>query len=179
MEVFFVAENRLLTDYIYYMAKRDDHKDKTALYLPSTSWFGSLLIASCRISQKPIRRPDGDNVICIRLPINDATQYLENHFIFISKADMARLNAALKSIFEIDLYTYYLKAKDLGIRKKDALEAFIISRGLNSVDRFDAMTKRIYRRETSALSNTTKILLRKINYINESINLDGIDEKNR
>lgn len=172
MRLFFKVDNDMLTDYIYYLF--DGGKDGP-LKVSATSELGELLIAHARISDRPVPKPEGDNVIEIELPLNDATQSLANRFLYYSKADMKRLNMGLNAIFNIDLRTYYLKGLDLEWPKKDIITAFITSRKLFSTDVYDSLHKRAYRREIAKQSKLTKKLLRKVYYIHESIDSTGLN----
>lgn len=172
MRLFFKVDNDMLTDYIHYLF--DGGKDGP-LKVSATSELGELLIAHARISDRPVPKPEGDNVIEIELPLNDATQSLANRFLYYSKADMKRLNMGLNAIFNIDLRTYYLKGLDLEWPKKDIITAFITSRKLFSTDVYDSLHKRAYRREIAKQSKLTKKLLRKVYYIHESIDSTGLN----
>ena len=175
MRLFLKLENDMLTDYLRYLFPTDQNHP---LKVSAAHEFGELLIAHARTSDRPVKRPEGDNVIEIELPLNDATQSLMNHFLFYSVGDMKRLNMGLRSLFNIDLYTYYLKGLDLGWLKKDIIEAFITSRKLVSTDIHDAIHKRIYRREQAKQAKLTKKLLRKAYYIHESIDSTGLNSEN-
>lgn len=176
MEVFFSVENAVLTDYLKFISKSVPGGPNNTLELSGTTWFSSLVIACCRTSVKPVAKPVGANVVELKLPLSDATQSLADKWLYISKADNKRLNAALKAIFDMDLYSYYLKAKELGIQKKDAVNAFISSRELISHDAFEALHKKIYRREAAAKEVLSKKLVRKIYYIKDSIDYSLLND---
>lgn len=171
MRLFLQLENEMLTDYIRYLfPATGDGPLKVSSYCE----FGELLIAHAKVSDRPVGKPEGDHVIEIELPMNDATQSLANRFLYYTKADTKRLNMGLHAIFNIDLRTYYLKGLDLDIPKKDIITAFITSRKLFSTDIYDAIHKRTYRREVAKQQKLTQKLLRKVYYINESIDSRGL-----
>lgn len=171
MRLYFKVDNEMLTDYIRYLFPTDQ---STPLKVSSASEFGELLIAHARISERPVPKPEGDHVIELELPQNDATQSLANHFLYYTKGDMRRLNMGLRAIFDIDFRTYYLKGLDLEWPKKDIVTAFITSRKLFSTDTYDSLHKRAYRREVAKQNKLTQKLLRKVYYIHESIDSSGL-----
>lgn len=172
MRIFFRVDNAMLTDYIRYLFPAPEDGDVPVVKTGTP--FGELLIGHVRESERPPKIPAGDNVIELELPLTDATQSLANKFIWYSSGDMLRLNAALKALFDIDLQAFYFKAEGLGFKKKDIIDAFIVGRGLVSVDPYDAIHKRVYRREQEKRAKMSKILLRKIYYIYESIDMSGL-----
>ena len=173
MRIFLRVDNEMLTDYIRYMFPASG-EDGIPVVKTGTA-FGELLIGHVRESERPVKIPAGDNVIELEIPVTNATQSLANRFIYYSSGDMLRLNAALKALFDIDLQAFYMKAEGLGYRKKDIIDAFIIGRGLVSVDPYDAIHKRVYRREQEKRSKVSKILLRKVYYIYESVDMAGLN----
>ena len=80
---------------------------------------------------------------------------------------------------DIEFKQYYLAGYELGVQKKDIVTAFIVSRGLFSTDYFDALHKRIYRQSQQTLDKLVKKLINKVDYINSSININGLkDDQN-
>lgn len=140
----------------------------------SSDTLGKLLIAHCRISDMPVMEPDGDNVVTLALPVNQATQALANKWVYYSAADCSALNMAISAVFDLDFTGYYRKGEALGIKKKDIVEAYIVSRRLFSADCFDALHKRVYRRSQDTMEQLTRKLLRKAYYIDESIDYKGL-----
>ena len=174
MRLYFKVDNEMLTDYMRYLF---DSGKTVPLKVTATSELGELLIAHARISDRPVPKPEGDNVIEIELPLNNATQSLANHFLYYSKGDTHRLNMGLRAIFDIDFRTYYLKGLDLDWPKKDIVAAFITSRKLFSTDPYDSLHKRAYRREVAKQNKLTQKLLRKAYYIHESIDSTGLTKQ--
>lgn len=174
MTVFFKAENALLTDYIHYLFPPEGKGGPCVVR--STHLFGQLLISHCRESGLPVSLPEGEHIIQLRFPRSNATQSLADKFLWFSAGDMQRLNMALKACFDIDLNSYYLKAEGLGFAKKDIIDAFIVSRGLVECDPSDAIHKRIYRKEQAKREKISKMLLRKVYYINEALDTSGLND---
>lgn len=172
MTVFFKAENAMLTDYIKYLFPQGETDGPYVV--KSSHTFGELLISHIRESERPVLPPSGDNVIELSLPLSNATQYLSNKFIYYSASDMLRLNCGLKALFDIDFQTFYLKAEGLGFTKKEIIETFITSRKLVDNDPYEALHKRVYRREQEKRARISKFLLRKVYYLYESLDITGL-----
>lgn len=175
MRLFIQLDSEMLTDYLRYLFNNDG---SSPLKVSTSHEFGELLIAHARTSDRPVPTPEGSHVIEIELPLNNATQSLMNRFLYYSKADMKRLNMGLHAIFNIDFQQYYLKGLELEFSKKDIVTAFITSRKLFSTDVYDAIHKRAYRREVAKQAKLMKKLLRKVYYIDESINITGLNTDN-
>lgn len=169
MEVYLKVKNQLLYDYLKYLFEEQDG----ALTVSSTIPLGRLLIAHCKTSVLPVY-PEGNHNIKLRLPHHKATENFEYKFLYYTSSDNAALNLALSATFDLDFAGYYRRGEILGIKKKDIIEAFIVSRKLFSTDCFDALHKRVYRREQSSMQQLTEKLLRKAYYIDETINMKGL-----
>lgn len=126
-----------------------------------------------RKRHKPKRPPVE---LSLALPDNDATWPLRDKWLYYPKADTKALNMALKATFDIDFGLYYARGIAQGWRKKDVVEAFVVSRGLFSSDCFDALHKRAYRRDIDTLETRVKQLLDKASYIDSNINLTGLSD---
>ncbi len=172
MRVFLRLKDDLLTDYCKYLFPPD--KSEGPCIVNGSHPFGKLLISHCRTSGIPIPHPEGSTVLEFELPINNTSQSLNDKFLYYSKGDTEQLNAGLRALFDIDLHTYYLKAESLGYGKKHIIEAFVTSRKLYNSDPEDAISKRIYRRESDKRQKYTKLLLRRIYYLIESIDNSGL-----
>ena len=120
------------------------------------------------------RRPPVE--LSLALPDNDATWPLRDKWLYYPVADTKALNMALKATFDIDFGLYYARGIAQGWRKKDVVEAFVVSRGLFSSDCFDALHKRAYRRDIDTLETRVKQLLDKASYIDSNINLTGLSD---
>lgn len=175
MTVFLQLETELLTDYCRYLfpPATPDGPCKVS----ESHSFGKLLISHCRISERPVARPAGDFVLEFELPMSNTTQTLNNKFLYFSKGDADRLNAGLKALFDIDFYSYYQKAEGCGMQKKEIIDAFVTSRKLFNSDPDEALHKRIYRQEATKRKRTMKLLLRRIYYLNETLDDTGITDK--
>lgn len=176
MDVIFNVKNDLLTDYLKYLFPPDEDG---LCPVRSTHPFGSLLIAHCREADGPTASPSNGVNVPLKFPESHSTQDLRSKWLYYTAGDTARLNSALKAVFELDLQGYYLKASGMGFRKKDIVEAFVLSRGLAGIDPYDALHKRIYRREQDNQERVVSYVLRKMNYINETIDLGGLKDNRR
>lgn len=167
------VDSRLNADFLrwLYPAADDDKSLKV-----SSDIFGKLLISHCKTASLPHDEPAGEWTFTLLLPRNQATQTLENKWLYYSPSDTAALNMALSAFFDLDFRSYYLRGVELGIRKKDIIEAYIVSRNLFSTDCFDALHKRIYRRTQATMAKLTEKLVRKAYYINESIDYKGLEQ---
>ncbi|MGM9748310.1 MAG: hypothetical protein ACI3ZN_05885 [Candidatus Cryptobacteroides sp.] len=175
----------MLKDYLRYMMAGNDQASDDSIKINGATWFGTLLIACIKTSPTPVHQDTSGKVaVRLELPSSDSTANLNNKWLYITSSDTKRLNSALMTIFEIDLFSYYEKAKHLGIQKKDAVSSFIVSRQLISKDVYEAIHKRIYRKEAARLDDMQHRLIRKLYYIDETISdklpLENIlkDEKN-
>lgn len=164
------VDNPMLADYLKYLFPQEN------LYLRVNSEhaMGRLIIAHCRESMKPVPSVSGDCVVSLRLPLCNATQTLEYKFLYYTAADMAQLNLALRAYFDLDFTGYYRRGEALNFSKRDIIEGFIYSRKLVSSDNFDALHKRIYRRQQEQYALLARKLKRKAYYIEESLNVDGL-----
>ena len=135
--------------------------------------LGRLLVAHCRASP-PVA--SGKDWLTLSLPKGDAAKNLENKWLYYNAGDVAALNMAISAVFELDFSGYYRKGESLGIRKKDIVQSYIISRKLFSIDNFDALHKRVYRRGQTTFRDMTDKLLRKLYYIDESIDFKALED---
>ena len=175
MTVFLELETELLTDYCRYLFPPVNSEGPCKV--SEAHDFGKLLISHCSISDRPVAKPTGEFVLEFEFPVSNTTQTLNNKFLYFTKGDADRLNAGLKALFEIDFYSYYQKAENFGMQKKEIIDAFVTSRKLFNSDPDDALHKRIYRQEANKRKRTMKILLRRIYYLNEALDDTGITEK--
>lgn len=173
MTVDFRADTPLMRDYIRYLFHCG--ADAGTVRISTESDFGRLLVAHVRTCGC---RPDpvsGETVLTLEIGLSNATQSLADKWLYYQEGDMRRLNGALKSIFNIDLYTFFIKADGLGCGKKEIVEAFIRSRGLVSGDPYDALHKRIYRIELDKQRQAVRLMSRKIYYLLETVDMGGLE----
>lgn len=164
------VDNPMLTDYLSYLFPPEG----ASLKVNSEHGMGKLIIAHCRESPKPVESVPGDCVVTLRLPLCSATQSLEYKFLYYSATDMAQLNLALRSFFDLDFVGYMRRGEAAGFSKKDTIESFIHSRQLVSSDNFDALNKRAYRRELERHKLLLRKLKRKAYYIDEALDTSGL-----
>lgn len=165
------VSSQVMADYLRYLFPPDTDG---YLAVSSVTPMGKLLIAHCRTSGLPIKELTGDDVISLKFPSVSSSQGLLNKFLYYTACDIASLNQALSAVFDIDFTGYYRKGEGLGFQKKEIVEAFILSRGLVSKDCFDSLHKRVYRAEQKYMAALQTRLLRKVYYIEESINTKGL-----
>ncbi|MDD7454965.1 MAG: hypothetical protein PUK70_01745 [Bacteroidales bacterium] len=164
---------KMLADYMRHLFPADDGG---CLQVSSTLSLGRLIIAHAATSPVPVPMPDNDLVLPLRLPLNAATMVLKAKFLYFPAWSEAALNMAIAATFDLDFTGYYRAGESLKMDKKDIVEAFIFSRGLVSSDYFDALHKRAYRSELRMLEAMRDKLLRKVYYINESIDKSNLNK---
>lgn len=165
------VDSPVLADYLRYLFPPDD---SGVLKVSSVPALGKLLVAHVRESGRPVPGPEGAGVLALDLPAVPATQSLRDKFLYYSSSSAAALNLAASAVFDLDFTGYYRKGEALGLKKKDIIEAFILSRKLVSSDCFDALHKRVYRRGQKNMSDIAARLVRKAYYIDESIDTQGL-----
>ena len=142
--------------------------------------MGRLLVAHCKSSETPVKTVDQEDgskspPVLLELPDNDATWPLKDKWLWYTNADVKALNMALRATFDLDFGLYYMRGLSQGIRKKDVVTAFVVSRSLFSTDSFEALHKRAYRKDLESLERRIKQLLDKASYIDKNINLTGLN----
>ena len=167
MTVLFDTEAGLMNDYCRFLLDHDETADTYTLRFGSD--FGNLLVAHVQTSGRPVPHEASPSVLEIHIPLNNATQSLQNKFLYLTKGDKLRLQAALRTIFDLDFKYYLIRGLEAGFTRKDIIDSFILSRGLVSNDPGDALHKRAYRGEAKSRQKYMKYLLRKSYYIFESI----------
>lgn len=161
-------------DYLEYLFPKNQNG---AYSVSSTSDLGKLLIAYAKVSDRPLQNtvaPAGMQTVTLSLPLTDTTQDLQNKFLYYTKTDTARLQAVLRTEFNRDFIAYYLRGIAMGHQKKEVIEMFIVSRRLISVDPYEALHKRVYRMEQRKMQEVSRKLIRKANYFEESLNIEGL-----
>lgn len=137
---------------------------------------GMLIVALAEPAALPVN-VSGDHVVKLDIPWSrNATSALENHWILLDKNATARINTALEAEFDLEFAGYYRRGEQLGMKKMEIIDAFILSRGLAATT-YDTLHKRTYRKELLAQERTRQQLLRRAYYINESIDYEGLFEK--
>ena len=156
-----------MQDYCKYLLDFDESKGIYTLRFGTE--FGDLLVAHTQTSGHPVRCDASPLSIEIRIPLNNTTQSLQNKFLYLTKGDELRLQAALRAIFDLDFKYYLISGLQAGFSRKDIIDSFILSRKLISTDPEDALHKRAYRGEAKTREKHMKYLLRKSYYIFECI----------
>ena len=162
-------------DYLEYLFPRDTKSGAYAV--SSVTNIGKLLIAFAKVSDLPVPEPEareGFRTVKLALPLVDISQDLQNKWLYYTKGDTARLQAVLRTEFNIDFVSYYLRGSVMGVQKKEIIEMFIVSRKLITVDPYEALHKREYRMEQKKMQEHSRKLLRKANYFEESLDIEGL-----
>lgn len=160
----------LLADYLRHIFPSAGDGD---LRVSASNSLGKLLIAHARETSSPVEIV-GENVMPLTFPVNSATQVLKNRFLYYPEWSVSALNMALSATFDYDFTGYYRAGEAVGMDKKDIVDGFIFSRHLFSMDYFDTLHKRAYRRELRDLEALRNKLIRRVYYINECINKENL-----
>lgn len=166
-----LIKSALLADYFKYIFPPDP--EDGLCRISTTHPTGSLIIALAEPAPFAFN-PEGEHVLGIAIPYSrNASSAIEGRWVFFTKSSMSRINLALQAEFDIEFAGYYRRGEQLGIRKMDIIEAFILSRNL-AAESYDSLHKRVYRKELKSLKEIRRKLLRKAYYINESIDYTGL-----
>lgn len=164
-------KNSILEDYFRYIFPPE--KEGGPCVVSACHPTGALIIALADASAFPFHI-EGDHIVEVDIPWSrNATSAIDGHWVSFSKGAMSRINLALQAEFDIEFAGYYRKGEQLGMRKMDIIDAFILTRGL-SAGTYDALHKRTYRKELKNQEKVRKQLLRRAYYINESIDYSGL-----
>lgn len=174
MDVWFKAPSAMLADYMRHLFPPEEEGGPLKVSL--TSGMGRLLVAHLSVCQQRPPVPDGPDVLPLELSDSDSTRPLKGKWLTYSDADTAALGRALEATFDIDLEGYYRRGEALGMMKRDIVDGFIFSRGL-APESFDALHKRVYRRELRSLEERRRRLVRRLHYFNERIDGSGLHNK--
>lgn len=173
LDVKLKVDSPMMADYLAYLFPPGSPGGP--LKVSARNSVGKLLVAHCKVSDRPVSL-DGDGLVDLTLPNDEATKPLMNGFLYYNRYDTAALNMAIAALFDIEFKQYYLAGFELGFQKKDIVTAFILTRGLFSADRFDSLHKRIYRRSQRILDRMVGKLLQRVHYIDRTINLNGLND---
>lgn len=169
----FIAKSAILADYLRYIFP-PEVKDGP-LKVTATRPTGALMVALAEPSVFPFTST-AEHQVPLELPWHrNATSAIHDRWVFFSKGAMARINLALEAEFDLEFAGYYRRGEQLGIRKMDIIDAFILTRGL-AAGSYDALHKRVYRREQRTQERLRQRLLRKAYYINETIDYKGLEK---
>lgn len=169
----FIAKSALLADYLRYIFPPET--ENGPLKVTTTRPTGALMVALAEPSAFPFSSM-AEHQVTLELPWSrNATSAIHDRWISYSKSAMARINLALEAEFDLEFAGYYRRGEQLGIRKMDIIDAFILTRGLAATT-YDALHKRVYRREQRSQERIRHKLLRKAYYINETIDFKGLEK---
>lgn len=169
------VDGAIYADYFRYLFPPDTPGEpcKASISKP----LGALIVAYLQKAILPATLK-GEHIIRVAIPdCGNAVAPFRSHWLYITSSDITRLNIALKAEFDFDFKAYYSKGLDLGMMKKDIVEAFILSRGLISAESFDALHKRVYRQDLKRMDALRQKLLRKMYYIDSTLDTTGLVPK--
>lgn len=127
--------------------------------------FGKALCAMVSKSDLPVKHPQSDQTVRIRLPNTKSIRSHRNHFLYYTTEDQLKLNDMLDAFFDIDFESYYQAGIRLGMMQKDVIHNFIVQRKLVSmIGEVETLKKRQYRKEKNAIEKVANHLLQKIHY---------------
>lgn len=138
---------------------------------------GSMITYLASPAIMPVDLPErkGKTVCSVDLPMVDTLP--RDAWMQYSEADMIRINQVLSDCFELDFYRYYIKGLQFGYDKKDILETYVVSRNMVNGGAFDAMSKRVYRKEMEVMKHKVSILRRKAKYFFDEADNPAIPTK--
>mgnify|MGYP007069853037 CR=1 FL=1 len=169
------VKSQMLSDYLRWLFPpgREGGPCQVSITHPT----GALMVALAKPACMPVT-PSADHVVKLDLPMlhRRANSGQENHWLFYDKGSTEQINMALEAEFDLEFAGYYRMGEQRGMKKMEIIDAFILSRGLAATS-FDALSKRVYRREQRSQEKIRQRLLRRAYYINESINYAGLFDK--
>lgn len=187
-ECIFYAETQLLADYMRWIFPPEEKgREDAPCLVSSTHPTGKLLLALVERTIFPPRSPRTEtDLIPVRIsfPGGGYARAFHLHdktvdgYLAYSPDSVSRINLALRAEFDMEFAGYYRRGEQMGMQKRDIIDAFIFSRGL-APESWDALHKRVYRSEIRSLDRIRKQLLRRAYYLNESIDYQGLYETNR
>jgi len=174
-EIELAVESQMLADYLRWIFPPAEGSDLCRVSI--TRPVGALMVA---MASPAVMRAEvtGDHIVRLDLPQlhRRANSDQENHWLFYDRASTTKINMVLGAEFDLEFAGYYRRGEQLGMRKMDIIDAFILTRGL-AAGTFDALSKRTYRREQRNQEKIRQRLLRRAYYINESIDYRGLFPK--
>lgn len=174
-EVEIPVKSQMLADYLRWIFPPEP--GSVLCRVSVTHPVGALMVA---LAQPAVMRAQvtGDHVVALGLPMlhRRVNSEQENKWLVYDRGAVAKINLVLEAEFDLEFAGYYRRGEQLGMRKMDIIDAFILSRGLVA-DTFDALSKRTYRREMRSQEKIRQRLVRRAYYINESIDYTGLFEK--
>lgn len=175
LDVKLKVDSPMMADYLAYLFPPDSPGGPLKVYARNS--IGRLLVAHCKVAEGPVAL-EGDKVVDLELPSDIATAPMRDKFLYYDKYSTVALNMAINAFFDIEFKQYYLAGYEL---RSEEGHSHCVHRveGLFSTDYFDALHKRIYRQSQQTLDKLVKKLINKVDYINSSININGLkDDQN-
>lgn len=123
-----------------------------------------------REASKPYKPEETPETIHFKLPRANSLEVSRGKFAVILKSDQKKIEDFLESIFNLDYDQYYISGIKIGLKQKEIIEAFIVSRKLTEIySDNETLKKRQYREEQKRISKLRSSLLNKANYRNKAI----------
>lgn len=174
-DVEIAVKSQMLADYLKWIFPPEEGSSLCRVSI--TRPVGALMVSFAQPA--PMRaQVVGDHVVELDLPMLHlrANSDQENHWLVYDRSAMEKINLVLEAEFDLEFAGYYRRGEQLGMRKMDIIDAFILSRGLVA-ESFDTLSKRTYRKELRNQELVRQRLLRRAYYLNESINYTGLFDK--
>ncbi len=133
--------------------------------------MGRFIVSMVRHADYPIEQKiNPEKAIYIRLPRTSAIPSLFTRFSYIHPDDQRKINDYLIATFNREFIQYYFVGKNLGLKQKDVITNFILSKKLVSrVGEIEQLKKRTYRAEEKQLQTMRKRLSRRVQIQNKAI----------
>ncbi|WP_433895185.1 hypothetical protein [Sphingobacterium mizutaii] len=133
--------------------------------------LGKFICSMVRHADFPIeQKVDPGKAIYIRLPRTSAIPSLFTRFSYIHPDDQRKINDFLIATFNKEFIQYYFVGKNLGLKQKDVITNFILSKKLISrIGEIEQLKKRTYRAEEKQLQTMVKRLARRVQIQNKLI----------
>ncbi|SEG62677.1 hypothetical protein [Sphingobacterium lactis] len=133
--------------------------------------LGRFICSMVRQADFPVEQKiNPDRAVFFRLPRTSALPSLFTRFSFIHPDDQRKINDFLIATFNQDFIQYYFVGKNLGLKQKDVITNFILSRKLISrIGEIEQLKKRTYRAEEKQLQTMVNRLARRVQIQNNII----------
>ena len=156
--------NGLTLDFLGHLFPRDrvtgEYKVSTSS-IPGAAAAYLALPSEHKVSPAPT---EDSTIVTLRLPQVDNIRSLSGKFAYYPSECESRINQLLKDYFELDFYKYYLKGIQYGYQKQEIVEMYLVSRGMDPDENWEALHKRAYRKEIKTIRERMQTLQRKARY---------------
>lgn len=122
--------------------------------------LGKLITGAIDVSEFPKKTqvPEGYHPVEIIIPRNSVIHTNNNlGFIYYKNQKVEILNYLIEVIYDIDFYVHMMVSSELGLMKKDSIEAFVYGKILNfDPKRVEMNRKRHYRNDKNLIKHKNK-----------------------